>query len=102
MDGDLGQMTREQLIAEVKRLRNGLREHRDSSEHELCWHHPALGGHCPKRPIRFLSYLNGPSLFEGVSDIENRWTYKPLARGERTHHMKKRSRGNHVIVSATT
>jgi len=42
MDTDLEQMTRDQLIAEVKKLRTGIREHRDSSEHELCWHHPAL------------------------------------------------------------
>jgi hypothetical protein len=42
MDTDLGQMTREQLIAEIKKLRNGIRVHRDSNEHELCWHHPAL------------------------------------------------------------
>jgi len=49
MDTDLGQMTREQLIAEVRRLRKGIREHRDSSEHELCWHHPALWGLLPEK-----------------------------------------------------
>ena len=42
MDDDLEQMSREQLVEEVKRLRRGIREHRDSSGHELCWHHPAL------------------------------------------------------------
>ena len=49
MDADLGRMTREQLIAEVKRLRKGIREHRDRSEHELCWHHPALSGLLPEK-----------------------------------------------------
>ena len=49
MDSDLDQMTRDQLIAEVKKLREGIREHRDSSEHELCWHHPALWGLLPER-----------------------------------------------------
>ncbi len=44
MDEDLDQMTRQQLIDEVKRLRAGIREHRDCSRHELCWHHPALWG----------------------------------------------------------
>ena len=29
-------MTREQLMAEAKRLRAGIRKHRDSSGHELC------------------------------------------------------------------
>jgi hypothetical protein len=42
MDSDLDGMTRDQLIAEVKKLRGGIRHHRDSSGQELCWHHPAL------------------------------------------------------------
>ena len=49
MDADLEQMTRDQLIAEVKKLREGIRKHRDSSEHELCWHHPALWGLLPEK-----------------------------------------------------
>ena len=49
MDTDLDQMTREDLLAEVKRLRKGIREHRDSSRHELCWHHPSLWGLLPER-----------------------------------------------------
>jgi len=39
MDEDLNGLTREQLI-EVKRLRAGIRTHRDSSGHDLCWYHP--------------------------------------------------------------
>jgi hypothetical protein len=42
MDEDLEQMTREQLAAEVLKLRRGIREHRDSTGHELCWHQPKL------------------------------------------------------------
>src|SRR6188768_1767359 len=49
MDDDLDALTREQLIAEVKRLRAGIRTHRDTSEQELCWHHPALWGLLPER-----------------------------------------------------
>ena len=49
MDDDLGHMSREQLIDEVKRLRQGIRRHRDSSAHELCWHHPELWGLLPDR-----------------------------------------------------
>ena len=50
MDEDLIQMTREQLIDEVRRLRQGsIREHRDSSLHELCWHHPALWRLLPEK-----------------------------------------------------
>jgi hypothetical protein len=49
MDEDLRQMDQEALIAEVKRLRAGIRAHRDSSGHELCWHHPQLWGLLPER-----------------------------------------------------
>ena len=49
MDADLDQMSREQLIEEVRRLRNGIRAHRDSKMHDLCWHHPALWGLLPEK-----------------------------------------------------
>ena len=49
MDDDLQTMTREQLMVEANRLRAGIRKHRDSSGHELCWHHPALWGLLPER-----------------------------------------------------
>jgi hypothetical protein len=48
MDEDLDALTREQLIAEVKRLRAGIREHRDSTGQGLCWHHPKLWGLLPE------------------------------------------------------
>lgn len=49
MDDDLEQMSRDQLVAEVKKLRAGIRAHRDATEHDLCWHHPALWGLLPER-----------------------------------------------------
>ena len=49
LDGDLDGMSREALIEEVKRLRQGVRAHRDSTEHELCWHHPALWSLLPEK-----------------------------------------------------
>ena len=42
LDDDLDGLDRNALVAEVKRLRTGIRRHRDSSGHELCWHHPQL------------------------------------------------------------
>lgn len=48
MDDDLAGMTREQLVAEVRRLREGIRKHRDSTGHELCWHHPDLWALLPE------------------------------------------------------
>jgi hypothetical protein len=49
MDDDLNQMKREDLIHEIRKLRQGIRRHRDASEHELCWHHPALWGLLPEQ-----------------------------------------------------
>lgn len=49
MDADLHGMSREQLMDEVRKLRSGIRAHRDSTGHELCWHHPALWGLLPEK-----------------------------------------------------
>jgi len=49
MDDDLGSMSRERLIEEVIRLRQGIRAHRDSTEQELCWHHPELWNLLPEK-----------------------------------------------------
>jgi len=48
MDDDLETLSREDLIAEVKKLRAGIRAHRDSTGHDLCWHHPQLWGLLPE------------------------------------------------------
>lgn len=49
MDKDLEEMSRQQLIEEIKKLRNGIRTHRDSTQHELCWHHPELWELLPEK-----------------------------------------------------
>ena len=49
MDEDLDALTREQLLAQVRALRDGIRAHRDASGHDLCWHHPALWGLLPEK-----------------------------------------------------
>ena len=48
MDDDLQPMSRDQLIAEVKKLRGGIRRHRDSTGHDLCWYHPQLWSLLPE------------------------------------------------------
>jgi hypothetical protein len=48
MDEDLQALSREALIREITRLRAGIRAHRDSSGHDLCWHHPQLWGLLPE------------------------------------------------------
>ena len=34
---------------QVRKLRRGIRIHRDSTLHELCWHHPELWGLLPEK-----------------------------------------------------
>jgi hypothetical protein len=49
MDEDLQEMSREDLLNEVRRLRAGIRAHRDSSGQDLCWYHPALWALLPDK-----------------------------------------------------
>ncbi|MHA4741697.1 hypothetical protein [Dyadobacter sp. MSC1_007] len=48
MDTDLDDKDREWLIAEIIKLRGAIREHRDASGHELCWHHPKMWALLPE------------------------------------------------------
>jgi hypothetical protein len=65
VDEDLEAMTREQLTAEVRRLRAGIREHRDSTGHALCWHHPALWGLLPEKTDPLPTVPTWPEFLRG-------------------------------------
>jgi hypothetical protein len=65
MDDDLVAMGREELLAEVKRLRAGIRVHRDSSGHELCWHHPELWGLLPEKVAPAVAVPPWPKFLRG-------------------------------------
>jgi len=65
MDEDLTSMTREQLITEVRKLRGGIRSHRDSTGQELCWHHPALWGLLPEKQDPLPTVPDWPQFMEG-------------------------------------
>ncbi|HVR98354.1 MAG TPA: hypothetical protein VMW27_17195 [Thermoanaerobaculia bacterium] len=65
MDTDLEEMSREQLIEEVKKLRQGIRAHRDSSLQELCWHHPALWGLLPEKTDPLPVVPSWPQFLQG-------------------------------------
>ena len=65
MDDDLDALSREQLLDEVKRLRAGIRAHRDSSGQELCWHHPALWGLLPEPLEREIAVPAWPQFLRG-------------------------------------
>jgi hypothetical protein len=65
MDDDLATLTREELIAEVVRLRAGIRAHRDSTGHELCWHHPQLWSLLPEPIPKDLTVPDWPQFLRG-------------------------------------
>ena len=65
MDTDLDQMSREELISEVKKLRDGIRKHRDSTGHDLCWYHPDLWGLLPEKTDPVPTVPEWPKFMEG-------------------------------------
>lgn len=65
MDEDLDPLSRDQLILEVKKLRNAIRKHRDASGHDLCWHHPALWGLLPEKTSPSLAVPEWPQFMRG-------------------------------------
>ena len=65
MDDDLDSMTREALIAEARKLRQGIRAHRDSTGQDLCWHHPALWGLLPERSDPLPAVPDWPAFMQG-------------------------------------
>ena len=65
MDEDVRRMSRDELEAEVRRLRAGIREHRDATLHELCWHHPKLWGLLPQKTDPVPTVPEWPQFLEG-------------------------------------
>jgi hypothetical protein len=65
MDTDLEQMTREQLVIEVRKLRAGIRKHRDSTGQELCWHQPELWALLPERTDPLPAVPEWPQFMQG-------------------------------------
>ena len=65
MDDDLNNMSREMLITEVRKLRRGIRKHRDSTGHELCWHQPELWMLLPEQSDPLPSVPRWPQFLRG-------------------------------------
>jgi hypothetical protein len=64
-DEDLEQLARQELVAEVKKLRAGIRQHRDSTGHALCWHHPQLWELLPEKIEPDLAVPAWPQFLRG-------------------------------------
>ena len=65
LDADLEAMTREELVAVARQLREAIREHRDADRHDLCWHHPRLWGLLPDRSSRHPTVPDWPEFMAG-------------------------------------
>jgi hypothetical protein len=65
MDEDLEVLSHEQLVAEIRKLRNAIREHRDSTGHELCWHHPNLWSLLPEKEAPSVEVPAWPQFMRG-------------------------------------
>ena len=65
MDNDLNERGKEELISEVNRFRNGIRTHRDSSGHNLCWHHPDLWRLLPEKTDPLPTVPEWPEFMQG-------------------------------------
>lgn len=64
-DDDLRAMSPAQLADEVRRLRKGIRGHRDASGHDLCWHHPALWALLPEDVQPQIAVPDWPQFLRG-------------------------------------
>jgi hypothetical protein len=65
IDGDLEALDHAALVAEVKRLRAGIRAHRDASGMDLCWYHPALWGLLPEPAGADIAVPEWPQFLRG-------------------------------------
>ncbi|HZG26121.1 MAG TPA: hypothetical protein VEZ17_16150 [Chitinophagaceae bacterium] len=65
MDEELQSMSKDQLVDEVKKLRAGIREHRDSTGHDLCWHHPKLWALLPEKLKPEIAVPEWPDFMKG-------------------------------------
>jgi hypothetical protein len=65
VDEDIQSFSRDQLIEEVRRLRAGIRAHRDSSGHDLCWYHPQLWELLPERVAATVAVPAWPAFMRG-------------------------------------
>jgi hypothetical protein len=65
LDRDVEQMSTPQLMAEVRKLRQGIRAHRDSGGQGLCWHHPKLLGLLPEQTDPLPTVPDWPEFLHG-------------------------------------
>lgn len=86
MDEDLERMSRDELVAEVIRLRRGIRAHRDTTGQELCWHHPDLWALLPERTDPLPAVPEWPQFMRGCvryrQSLDEQLPHAPRSREE--------------------
>ncbi len=65
MDKDLDTMSRDALLAEIRKLRAGIRQHRDATGQDLCWHHPDLWALLPEKTPPAIAVPEWPQFMRG-------------------------------------
>lgn len=65
MDEDIVQISNDELVAEIKKLRTAIREHHDSTGQELCWHHPKLWELLPEKADPEILVPEWPEFMKG-------------------------------------
>ena len=87
MDEDLLRMSRDELIDEVRKLRVGIRTHRDSTGHDLCWHHPGLWALLPEKTDPVPAVPEWPEFLAGCiryrKSLDEQAPHLPRTRSDR-------------------
>lgn len=65
MDEDLDGLTREELLAVARQLRQAIRAHRDMTGHGLCWHHPDMWNLLPDKTDPDIAVPPWPKFLRG-------------------------------------
>ncbi|MEZ2131060.1 MULTISPECIES: hypothetical protein [unclassified Sinorhizobium] len=80
-DADLDRMSHTDLLAAARAMRHAIRVHRDSSGHELCWHHPDLWALLPDSPPGGQIVPDWPQFMRGCiryrQSLDNQLTQAP-------------------------
>lgn len=64
-DQDLEGLSRDELLVVARRMREAIRDHRDSSRHDLCWYHPRLWGVLPDTSVATIEVPEWPQFLRG-------------------------------------
>jgi hypothetical protein len=64
-DADLADMDPAALLDAARAMRQAIRVHRDTSMHELCWHHPDMWALLPDAPTVHPTVPDWPQFMRG-------------------------------------